>query len=98
MTAYSFEGLVVSYSSSVAQLLIANNFHFENNCAILSITDYPQSIFCTTVQMLHRNPDLKVYGLQSCSPKGISLAHPLRTSENSFLNSNMTITDSANIN
>jgi lysylphosphatidylglycerol synthetase-like protein (DUF2156 family) len=65
MTAYSFDRLVVSYSSSVAQLLIANNFHFENNCAILSITGYPQSIFNTTVQMLRRNPHLKVYGLQS---------------------------------
>ncbi|MEO3706033.1 hypothetical protein [Trichormus azollae] len=82
MTAYTFNRLVVCDNSSVAQLLIANNFHFESNCAILSITGCPQRIFSTTMQMLRPNPDLKVYALHDYSPKGISLAHRLRTSEN----------------
>ena len=93
ITAYSFDRLVVCDSANMAQLLIANNFHFENNCAILSITGYPQSIFNTTMEMLRRNPDLKVYAIHDCSPKGVSLVHHLRTSENWFLNSNVTIID-----
>ncbi|MBD2692202.1 hypothetical protein [Anabaena catenula] len=93
VTAYSFDRLVVCDSSTIAQLLIANNFHFENNCAILSITGYPQSIFNTTMQMLHRNPDLKVYALHDCTPRGISLVHRLRSSDSWFLDSNVTIID-----
>jgi hypothetical protein len=93
ITAYSFDRLVVCDSANIAKLLIANNFHFENNCAILSITGYPQSIFNTTMEMLRRNPDLKVYAIHDCSSKGVSLVHHLRTSEKWFLNSNVTIID-----
>ncbi|WP_416211779.1 hypothetical protein [Nostoc sp. DedQUE05] len=93
VTAYSFDRLVVCDTASIAQLLIANNFHFENNCAILSITGYPQSIFDTTMQMLRRNPDLKVYALHDCNPQGIALVHNLRTNANWFLNSEIAIID-----
>ncbi|QMS91617.1 hypothetical protein HUN01_29950 [Nostoc edaphicum CCNP1411] len=93
VTAYSFDRLVVCDSASIAQLLIANNFHFENNCAILSITGYPQSIFDTTMQMLRRNPDLKVYAVHDCNPRGIALVHNLKTNANWFLNSEITIID-----
>ena len=93
VTAYSFDRLVVCDSATIAQLLIANNFHFENNCAILSITGYPQSIFNTTMEMLRRNPDLQVYAIHDCSPKGVSLVNHLRTSERWFLNSNVKIID-----
>ncbi|MCC5644468.1 hypothetical protein LC607_16285 [Nostoc sp. CHAB 5824] len=93
VTAYSFDRLVVCDSASIAQLLIANNFHFENNCAILSITGYPQSIFDITMQMLRRNPDLKVYAVHDCNPRGIGLVHRLRTNANWFLDSNIVIID-----
>jgi uncharacterized protein YjeT (DUF2065 family) len=91
VTAYSFDRLVVCDSPNIAQLLIANNFHFENNCAILSINGYPQSIFSTTMEMLRRNPNLQVFALHDCSPKGVNLVHRLRTSENWFLNSDVKI-------
>jgi hypothetical protein len=81
VTAYSFDRVVVCDSSKIAQLLISNNFHFENNCAILSIDRYPQSIFATTMEMLRRNPDLKVYALHDCSPQGLQLIHRLRGEE-----------------
>ncbi|MEH2252967.1 MAG: hypothetical protein V7K33_26375 [Nostoc sp.] len=93
VTAYSFDRLVVCDSAVIAQLLIANNFHFENNCAILSITGYPQSIFDTTMQMLRRNPDLKVYAVHDCNPRGIGLVHNLTTNANWFLNSEIMIID-----
>ncbi|MFM7363956.1 MAG: hypothetical protein ACKO11_05530 [Cuspidothrix sp.] len=93
VTAYSFDRLVVCDSANIAQLLIANNFHFENNCAILSINGYPQGIFATTMEMVKRNPDLQVFALHDCSPKGVSLVHHLRNSETWFLNSNVKIID-----
>ncbi len=84
VTAYSFDRLVVTDTAAIAQLLIANNFHFENNCAILSITGYPQSIFATAMEMLRRNPELKVFAFHDCSPQGVSLIHQLRTSPTWF--------------
>jgi hypothetical protein len=93
VTAYSFDRLIVCDRADIAQFLIANNFHFENNCAILSITGYPQSIFQTTMDMLRRNPDLKVYALHDCTPKGLGLTHHLRTSSAWFQNINVAIID-----
>jgi diaminopimelate decarboxylase len=54
---------------------------------------YPQSIFSTTMEMLRRNPDLKVYAIHDSSPKGVSLINHLRNSERWFLNSSVTIID-----
>ncbi len=93
VTAYSFDRLIVCDSSTIAQLLIANNFHFENNCAILSINGYPKSIFATTMEMLRRNPDLKVYAIHDCSPRGMKLVNHLKTSPNWFFNSDVAIID-----
>ena len=93
VSAYSFDRLVVCDRPEIAQFLITNNFHFENNCAILSITGYPKSIFNTTMEMLRRNPDLKVYALHDCSPKGIGLVNQLRTSPNWFADNRAIIID-----
>jgi hypothetical protein len=93
ISAYSFDRVVVCDSATIAQLLIANNFHFENNCAVLSINGYPQRIFRTVLQMLKRNPELKVYALHDSSPRGVRLLHHLRTSQNWFAESTVTIYD-----
>ena len=93
ITVYSFDRLIVCDSAEVAQLLIANNFHFENNCAVLSITGYPENIFSTVMEMLKRNPDLKVYALHNASPRGVSLINHLRTSPIWFLHNDVTIYD-----
>jgi hypothetical protein len=93
VTAYSFDRLVVCETAEVAQMLIANNFHFENNCAILSIGGYPEDIFDITMQMLRRNADLKVYLFHDCSPQGMSILHQLKTSDRWFKDSNISIID-----
>jgi hypothetical protein len=93
VSAYSFDRLVVCERPEIAQFLIANNFHFENNCAVLSVTGYPQSIFDTIMQMLRRNPDLKVYALHDCTPRGIGLVNQLRTSPNWFPDNSVIIID-----
>jgi hypothetical protein len=92
VTAYSFDRVVVCDKSTIAQLLISNNFHFENNCAILTIDGYPQSIFTTTMEMLRRNLDLKVYALHNCSPNGVRLTRRLRE-ETWFPNPDIPIID-----
>jgi hypothetical protein len=93
VTAYSFDRVVVCDTPEIAQLLISNNFHFESNCAILTIDGYPHSIFDTTMEMLHRNPDLQVYAFHNCTPKGIELTHRLRAEEQWFPNPGIPIID-----
>jgi hypothetical protein len=93
VTAYSFDRVVVCDTPEIAQLLISNNFHFENNCAILSIDGYPQSIFTITMEMLRRNLELKVYALHDCSPRGIQLVSRLRQDDSWFPNLAIPIID-----
>ncbi|WP_310485207.1 hypothetical protein [Chamaesiphon sp. VAR_48_metabat_403] len=93
VTAYSFDRVVICDKPEIAQLLISNNFHFENNCAILSIDGYPQHIFTTTMEMLRRNLELEVYALHDCSPTGIQLVSRLRQDENWFPNLAIPIID-----
>jgi hypothetical protein len=93
VSAYSFDRAIICDSDEIAQFLIANNVHFENNCAILSISGYPQSIFNTVIEMLRRNADLKVYALHNASPGGVGLVHQLRTSPEWFANQGVMIFD-----
>lgn len=93
VSTYSFDRAIICDSDEIAQFLIANNVHFENNCAILSISGYPQSIFDTVIEMLRRNADLKVYALHDANPAGVSLVHQLRTSPNWFASQAVTIFD-----
>ena len=93
LTTYSFDRLVICQSDHIAQMLIANNFHFENACAILSVSGYPQSIFDITLQMLRRNQALQVYTFHDCNCEGIALAHRMRNDPQWFPNENITIID-----
>ena len=91
ITNYSFDRAVICDRAEIARFLIANNFHFENNCAVLSVTGYPQNIFSTVLEMLKRNPNLKIYALHSCTPRGVQLAYHLQTSPNWFGNHSIQI-------
>ncbi len=93
VTAYSFERLVVCDNIAIAQMLIANNFHFENNCAVVTISGYPQNIFHTIIEMVRRNPELQVFALHDCNPRGMELVHELRTNPHWFPDSNIPIVD-----
>ena len=96
ITTYSFDRVVVCDNAEIANLLIANNFHFENNSAVLSIDGYPQNIFDTVMEMLRRNDNLKIYVLHSASPSGVSVVNTLSTNSDWFANnsnSNVTIYD-----
>ena len=67
-----------------ADILLANNFHFENNCAVLSVDGYPEAQFETVRAMLKRNPRLRVFALHDATPKGCRLAHTLATDSDWF--------------
>ena len=90
---YSFDRVVVCDRPEIAQCLIANNFHFEHNCAVLSIDGYPHDIFETVMEMLRRNPGLSVYALHDASKAGVELPQRLRTDPRWFAGSEARIYD-----
>lgn len=90
---YSFDRVVVCDRPEIAQCLIANNFHFEHNCAVLSLDGYPHDIFETVILMLRRNPELSVYALHDASPAGVALPHILRTDPRWFGGGGATVYD-----
>lgn len=89
----SFNRLVVCQSTEIAQMLIANNFHCESNCAVLSIRGYPQDIFNVTIETLRRNVELEVYVLHDCSPQGMGVLQQLKTKERWFKDINIPSVD-----
>jgi hypothetical protein len=74
---YSFDRAVICDRARTVDLLLANNFHFENNCAVLSVGGYPRQAFETVRRMLRRNPRLEVFVLHDITPEGCQLAHRL---------------------
>ncbi len=74
---YSFDRAVICDRAQTADVLLANNFHFENNCAVLSIDGYPPHAFDMVRQMLANNPRLVVYALHDATWAGCGLAHLL---------------------
>src|SRR5262249_59661346 len=82
---YSFDRAVICDRARTVDLLLANNFHFENNCAVLSIDGYPKGPFETVRAMLKRNPRLQVFALHDASFAGCALAHRLANDTAWFL-------------
>lgn len=81
VTAYSFDRALVVDHAETAAMLVANNFHFENNCAILSLDGYPFGTADTIKTMLARNPALKVFALHNASVPGCQMGRTLRGPE-----------------
>lgn len=81
ITAYSFDRAVVTEHAPLAAMLIANNFHFENNCAILSLDGYPFGSADLVRQMLRRNPNLQVFVVHDATVAGLGLAAGMRRSD-----------------
>lgn len=78
LTAYSFDRVLVTDHFPIAAMLVANNFHFEHNCAILSVDGFPAGRRDTILTMLQRNPALTVYALHDASGDGCRLPLTLR--------------------
>lgn len=78
LSSYSFDRALVVQHADIAAMLVLNNFHFENNCAILSVDGYPFGNSPTIMEMLRRNPNLKVFALHDASESGCALSRTLR--------------------
>lgn len=77
VSAYSFDRAVICDREETVDVLLANNFHFENNCAVLSVNGYPKRSFETVKAMLKKNPRLTVYVLHDATHEGCRLAGTL---------------------
>ncbi|MBS2016479.1 MAG: hypothetical protein JST00_26575 [Deltaproteobacteria bacterium] len=84
LATYSFDRAVICDRPETVDLLLANNFHFENNCAILSVTRYPEALFEPVLEMLRKNPRIEVYALHDASADNHDLARTLATSPQWF--------------
>ncbi len=84
LATYSFDRAVICDRPDTVDLLLANNFHFENNCAILAVNHYPEAVFRPVLEMLRRNPRIEVYALHDASIEGHDLARKLATSPEWF--------------
>jgi hypothetical protein len=78
VASFSFDRAVVTDTWETAQMLVANRFHFEHHCAVLSRDGYPDGIADTVKEMLRRNPRLTVFALHDASPGGCLLPLTLR--------------------
>ncbi len=76
---YSFDRAVVCDRPETVDVLLANDFHFENNCAVLTIDGYPRHASPTIRKMLRQNPKIHVFALHDCNRAGSQLATRLRT-------------------
>jgi hypothetical protein len=81
---YSFDRAVICDKPETVDVLLANQFHFENNCASLSSDGYPPGPFATIRKMLKQNPKLMVYAIHDASPSGCDLAYRLATDPDWF--------------
>ncbi len=89
---YSFDRAVICDRARTTDILLANNFHFENNCAVLSADGYPEAHFETIRAMLKRNPRLRVFALHDATPNGCRLAHKLAT-DHAWFAQDVTVSD-----
>jgi hypothetical protein len=78
VAAFSFDRAVVTDRWETAAMLVANRFHFEHNCAVLSLDGFPGPVAGTVMTMLRRNPGLTVLALHDASPAGCMLPLQLR--------------------
>ncbi|MCA1724435.1 MAG: hypothetical protein LC748_09360, partial [Thermomicrobia bacterium] len=76
---YSFDRILVCDTDETADMLVANNLHFETNTPIISIAGYPADAFARVMEMVRRNPALTVFTVHDADSQGCLL--PLRMRE-----------------
>lgn len=77
LLAYSFDRVVVCDRPETVDVLLANDFHFENNCAVIGATGYPDGAFDLVRAMVKNNPHIEVFFLHDATPDGCALAAKL---------------------
>ncbi|MEZ0375139.1 MAG: hypothetical protein ACAI44_38995, partial [Candidatus Sericytochromatia bacterium] len=67
---YAVERAIICDHKEVVDFLLANNFHIEQKCAILTYGGYPPERFEAIRAMLRKNPQLHVFVLHNASANG----------------------------
>lgn len=76
---YSFDRAVICDRPEYVDFLVANQFHFENNCAVLTADGYPEGPFEMVRGMLQRNPELLVIAVHDATVQGCAMPQRLAT-------------------
>ena len=71
---YAFEQIVICDHDQIADVLVANGFHGENRCVVLTFGGYPPHAFETLMPLLRRNPPARVIAVHDADPEGCDLA------------------------
>ena len=79
LTAHGFDRVVVVENAPTAVMLVANNFHIDHRCAILSEDGYPEGFYSQLIEILNRNPALVVAAVHGISVQGLRMAEKLRS-------------------
>ncbi|PIQ27423.1 hypothetical protein COW36_22745 [bacterium (Candidatus Blackallbacteria) CG17_big_fil_post_rev_8_21_14_2_50_48_46] len=78
---YSVERLILCDKPEIVDFLVANQFHLEQKCAILSFNGYPRENFEEIRAMLQRSEHLMVYFIHNASLNGCSMVSELKRPE-----------------
>ena len=78
LESYSFDRVVICDRHDTVDLLVGNDFHFENNCAVISADGYPRHAFSTIRRMIRQNPRIEVFVLHDATAEGCRLATSIR--------------------
>jgi DNA-directed RNA polymerase subunit RPC12/RpoP len=81
---YSFDRVVITDHAWMVDFLLANNFHFETNSAVLSIDGHPADRFALLRGMLRKNPRIIVIAVHDASVEGCALPRRLVTEDGWF--------------
>ena len=74
MTPHSFDRVVMVDTAETAVMLIANNFHVDQRCVVISEDGYPEAFRDPLVNLLRENPNLVVAVLHDASIAGAGMA------------------------
>lgn len=93
IASYSFDRILVCDRAETADMLVANNLHFETNTPIVSMDGYPRDAFARVMEMTRRNPALTVFALHNADSRGCLLPLHLREDAAWFPQPSVTIID-----
>ena len=82
--AYGFERLLVCEHDATADVLLANGFHADARCPVLSYRGYPEHVYEALVPLLRDRPPASVVVVHDASWEGCSLARRVAESPRWF--------------
>jgi hypothetical protein len=74
LESYGFDRVIVVQGDDLAEMLVANQFHFQHNAAIVSFDGYPAHVASLVDKQLHASPTTTVVLLHDASALGYELA------------------------